>query len=263
MTVPGWGDPLPHATVRTSLPQALHGVARARTAGERGRRCGVAAAALLAEEGASIRRSASTSRCCRFWQRCRASASAVAASGDRRAPAAALWRPSNRRASVPPAPAPTPGAAQAGTLAFHPGFLQQSWRRASMRGSSTSGGQLQAGASPGGCATDAAARGSAGVSGLEVSQLPGEHQALHQEIAGQAVGAVHAGAGHFPHRVEPGKARGCQEVGGHAPHPVVRCRSHGNRRGRRSSPISRQRRRIVGKLPLQALASHRRRSSHR
>ena len=53
-----------------------------------------------------------------------------------------------------------------------------------------------------------------------------EDQALEQRVAGQAVGAVDAVAGHLPGGVEAGQRGAAVEVGGHAAHHVVGGRRH-------------------------------------
>ena len=67
---------------------------------------------------------------------------------------------------------------------------------------------------------------------LDLAQLTGEHQAFHQRVAGQAIGAMHAGARHFTHGIEAGNRGGGHGVGVHASHPVVGGRRHGNGRAR-------------------------------
>ena len=56
----------------------------------------------------------------------------------------------------------------------------------------------------------------------------GEHQAFHQGVAGQSVGAVQACAGHFSHGIEPRQCGGGLQVRGHPSHPVVGGWGHGD-----------------------------------
>ena len=66
---------------------------------------------------------------------------------------------------------------------------------------------------------------------LDRGELAGKHQALHQRVAGQPIGAMDAGAGHFTHGVQPRQAGGGLEIGGDAAHPVVGRWRHGDRLG--------------------------------
>ena len=55
-----------------------------------------------------------------------------------------------------------------------------------------------------------------------------EDQTFQQGIAGQAIGAMNAGAGGFSRGVEPGNVGASFEIGAHAAHGVVRGRTNGN-----------------------------------
>ena len=66
---------------------------------------------------------------------------------------------------------------------------------------------------------------------VDLPQLAGEDQAFHQRVAGQAIGTMHAAAGHFAHRVQPGQGGGGLVVGANATHPVVGRRCHRDRCG--------------------------------
>ena len=56
----------------------------------------------------------------------------------------------------------------------------------------------------------------------------GEHQALHQGVAGQSVGAMQTSTGHLAHGIEPGQRGGGLQVCGHPSHPVVGGWGHGD-----------------------------------
>ncbi len=60
-----------------------------------------------------------------------------------------------------------------------------------------------------------------------------EHQALEQRIAGEAIGAVDAGAGDLARRKQPGHRRASPQVGLDAAHDVVRRGTDGNPVARR------------------------------
>src|ERR1022692_4230752 len=57
------------------------------------------------------------------------------------------------------------------------------------------------------------------------------HQAFQQRIAGQPVGAVHAGTSHLPSGVETGQGSLPAEIGAHSAHSVVRRGTNGNQFG--------------------------------
>ena len=62
-------------------------------------------------------------------------------------------------------------------------------------------------------------------------QPAGKDQAFHQGIAGESVGTMHSSTSHFPHGIEARQTAGGLQVSADAAHPVVGCRSYGNRSG--------------------------------